>query len=216
MVLVQAPETSHIIISDAHMPDWIDIMVHPRSAIQRIVTKYGVVTAPILAALSTVAALLWLRTIPRAYISYIPGTSAGVLGDPGFVFPFAVLWALGSLAINGGVLTIAGVWLGGSGSYRDVLMVMAWSNLPLILGVSALAAITWALLTFVATAASAALLVTWASVAAYGLLSFYRFIILVFALASVQAYSAARALATIVLWTVISQLVQSALPFLTR
>ncbi len=108
---------------------WATIWTRPRATIRRIIETDARYQVTFLAILS--GALIWLE---RRWSN--PSTAAA--------FPMLVVMAViaGAIAgiielyVNGALLKWAGAALGGVGSYAEVRAALAWSRVPLIVGVS--------------------------------------------------------------------------------
>jgi hypothetical protein len=190
-----------------HLSDWLDILVHPRRATERITYMYGGFTAPGLIILCGLAAGLWLSTLGPA-VAYLvpiePGFAPAAMdpSDIGIVVFSAILGGALSLYIGGGILTLIGKWLGGSGSYGDVVLAWALSTIPITLVASLLAVFNWLALKLSDGGPNLMMVMLALSVIGLVLAAVYRIVVLVFGLSGVHRYSAWRSLATLALmWT---------------
>lgn len=188
--LLTSPETPIQPVGAYHLPDWLDIMIHPRSAILRIVDTRSGRSAFVLAALSgSLASRGQLGNLPemglvgRILLVAIAGPILGVIG----------------VLIAGFVLSVTGTMLGGVGDTTAVIMSVAWSSIPYLIG---------SLLVAIVAFASVALAV--AGVISEGVMvgailivgvpvTVYAFVIQVLALSAVHSFSAWRALAAMLL-----------------
>jgi hypothetical protein len=128
---VQSLVTSHTITPDAHLPDWIDIMVHPRSAFERILDTRSLRSALILA---TIFSLL-LAAVPDIDTFILSSTLsqepvAVGLVDLTRVIVTALAVMVAQFVLPALVYKVVGQLLGGDGDVRDMMMAIGWASVP--------------------------------------------------------------------------------------
>jgi len=188
--LLTSPETPIQPVGAYHLPDWLDIMIHPRSAILRIVDTRSGRSAFVLAALSgLISAVGQLGRLPemglvgRILLVAIAGPILGVIG----------------VLIAGFVLSVTGMMLGGVGDTTAVIMSVAWSNIPNMIGILLMRSVA---LVGVALAAAGIIsdgVIIGAIVIVTALVAVFGFVIQVMTLSAVHNFSAWRALAAMLL-----------------
>jgi hypothetical protein len=183
----------------SHLPDWLDIVIHPRSAIERILYTHTLFSAMVLSMVTTLAAATaqLARHYPRSQTAGAESLAAS--GFPLWLLPASVLLAPIGLLLVATILTAVGQLLYGGGNTREVMLAVSWSSIPCIAGSALLVAAAWTGMAM----STPAILATILTGAGYALFA-WSLGLLVVTIAQVNVFSWGRALLTVLLFPAIA------------